>query len=599
MKTVLIIWAGLSMAATFAADIDLAKLPPPATRPIDFAKDVQPIFAESCYGCHGPKRQEVGLRFDVKEDALKGSENGPVIIPGKSAESRVIHAVSHLGDLKMPKKGERLSAEQVGVLGAWIDQGAQWPETVAKNDGRDHWAYKAPTRPSLPKVKGTWAQSPIDKFILARLEKEALKPSPEADKTTLLRRLSLDLIGLPPTPEEIDSFINDKSKDAFQKQVERLLKSPHYGEKWGRQWLDAARYADSDGFEKDKSRSVWFYRDWVVKAFNADVPYDQFVISQLAGDQLPKRSQDDVVATGFLRNSMLNEEGAIDPEQFRMEAMFDRMDAVGKSVLGLTIQCAQCHTHKYDPIQHEDYYRMFAALNNAHEANIAVYSAADRAKRDAVLSAVRKIESEFKNKSPDWKEGFDGWLEVASADATNCDWSTLKCSVDDISTGGQRYLPLGDGSLLCQGYAPTKHTVVLSAKSEMESIAAIRLDVMTDANLPLGGPGRSTVGSGALTEFEIEAAPANDPDKRKRVKIDSPSADFNAPERPLEGMFDDKSNKKRIVGPIAFALDGREETAWTTDAGPGRRGIPRTAVFRFAKPIANKGGSILTVKLKQ
>ena len=392
MKTVLAIFTALAAGAASAADIDTSKLPPAATRPIDFAKDVQPIFAESCYGCHGPKRQEAGLRFDVKEDALKGSENGPVIVPGKSADSRVVQAVSHLGDLKMPKKGERLSAEQVGILRAWIDQGAQWPDTaVAKSDGRDHWAFKAPTRASLPKVKGTWAQSPIDKFIVARLEKEGLKPSPEADKVTLLRRLSLDLIGLPPTPEEIDAFINDKSKDAFQKQVERLLKSPHYGEKWGRQWLDAARYADSDGFEKDKSRSVWFYRDWVVKAFNSDMPYDQFVIAQLAGDQLPKRTQDDIVATGFLRNSMLNEEGAIDPEQFRMEAMFDRMDAVGKSVLGLTIQCAQCHNHKYDPLKQEEYYRLFAFINNDHEARPVVY--APEQELAGIIEKVGKLET--------------------------------------------------------------------------------------------------------------------------------------------------------------------------------------------------------------
>ena len=240
-----ILIGALVAAAAFGADIDFAKLPPPVTRPVDFAKDVQPIFAESCYGCHGPKRQEAGLRFDIKADALKGSENGPVIVPGKSAESIVIHAVSRLGDLKMPKKGEPLSNEQVGLLRAWIDQGAQWPEVAVAEKKDDHWAFKAPARPAVPTVKGR-VQTPIDNFIMARLEREKLKPSPEADKATLLRRLSLDLIGLPPTPEEVDAFISDNSKDAYQKQVERLLKSPHYGEKWGRHWLDAARYADSD-----------------------------------------------------------------------------------------------------------------------------------------------------------------------------------------------------------------------------------------------------------------------------------------------------------------------------------------------------------------
>ena len=218
-----------------------------------------------------------------------------------------------------------------------------------------------------------WAKTPIDAFMLARLEKEGLAPSPEADKATLLRRVSLDLTGLPPTLQELDAFLADKAPDAYAKQVERLLASPHYGERWARHWLDAARYADSDGYEKDKPRFAWAYRDWVIDAFNRDLPYDQFIIEQIAGDQLPNAAQDQVVATGFLRNSMINEEGGVDPEQFRMEAMFDRMDAIGKGVLGLTIQCAQCHNHKFDPIPQEEYYRLFAFLNNDHEGSTPVY----------------------------------------------------------------------------------------------------------------------------------------------------------------------------------------------------------------------------------
>ncbi|MGC3957193.1 MAG: DUF1549 domain-containing protein [Verrucomicrobiota bacterium] len=256
----------------------------------------------------------------------------------------------------MPKKREKFTPEQIGLVRAWIDQGAEWASSGKKYSyNTNHWAFKAPVRPAAPVVRNKkWPRTPIDKFILAKFDAEKIKPSPEADKITLLRRLSLDLIGLPPTPEQVDVFLADKSPDAYAKQVERLLVSPHYGEKWGRFWLDAARYADSDGFEKDKTRNVWFYRDWAVKAFNDDLPYDQFVTKQLAGDLLPNATQDDIVATGFLRNSMINEEGGIDPEQFRMEAMFDRMDAIGKSVLGLTIQCAQCHDHKFDPISQKE-----------------------------------------------------------------------------------------------------------------------------------------------------------------------------------------------------------------------------------------------------
>jgi hypothetical protein len=559
---------------------------------IDFARDVRPILSNNCFLCHGndDKNRQAGLRLDLKEKAFGAGDSGAVAIkPGKSDESELVRRIfSTHADEAMPptKSGKKLTDAEKKTLREWIAQGAAWGK---------HWSFEPPIRPAIPVVKGhSWVKNPIDAFILHRLELAKLTPSTPANRRTLIRRLSLDLVGLPSSQEATLRF---EAGGNLEREIDVLLDSPHYGERWARWWLDAARYADSDGFEKDKSRQVWMYRDWVVNAFNRDLPYDRFVIEQIAGDMLPNADSHNQIATGFLRNSMINEEGGVDPEQFRMEAMFDRMDAVGKSVLGLTIQCAQCHTHKFDPIQHEDYYRMFAALNNAHEANIAVYSSGDQAKREAIVAAIRKIEDELKSKHPNWKSELAAWEKTVPAPKS--EWETLRLAVDDISTGGQRYLQMEDGSLLAQGYAPTKHTVLLTAKTSLESIAAVRLDLMNDPNLPLGGPGRSIVGSGALSEFEVEAAPANEPDKRKRVKIGTAAADFNAPERPLEGMFNDKSNKKRIVGPLAFALDGKEETAWTTDAGPGRRGVPRHAVFKFAKPIVNKGGSILTIKLKQ
>lgn len=599
MKLVLAILAGISAAAAWAADVDTSKLPMAATRPVDFAKHVQPIFAESCYGCHGPKRQEAGLRFDLKEDALKGSENGPVIVAGKSAESRMIHAVAHIGDLKMPKKGERLSAEQVGLLRAWIDQGAVWPESaVAKNDGRDHWAFKAPARPSPPKPKSrSWVQTPVDAFIPARLETENLKPSPEAEKATLLRRLSLDLIGLPPTPEEVDAFIADSSKDAYQKQVERLLKSPHYGEKWGRHWLDAARYADSDGFEKDKSRSVWFFRDWVVKAFNADMPYDQFVIAQLAGDQLPNRTQDDVVATGFLRNSMLNEEGAIDPEQFRMEAMFDRMDAIGKSVLGLTIQCAQCHNHKYDPLKQEEYYRLFAFINNDHEATAVAYQPEELMKVESLSRKMREIEQGLQHRATDWQERMARWEEEVKKDQP--DWVVLTPEEYGDPGGGAKYNLLKDNSIFCIGYAPTKLTTRFVAKTTLTNISAVRVEVLTDPNLPRNGPGRSYKGTFGLTEFKLEVAKTDSPTNRTKATFAKASADFEMEKTPLEANFYDKSTNARFVGPIKYAIDGDDNTAWDIDAGPGRRNQDRKAVFQLATNVGYADGTILRFSIVQ
>ena len=274
---------------------------------------------------------------------------------------------------------------------------------------------------------------------------------------TLLRRLSLDLTGLPPTPAEVDAFVADKSPKAYEKQVDRLLASPHYGEKWGRIWLDAARYADSDGYEKDKQRRVWFYRDWVINAFNRDLPYNQFIIDQIAGDLLPHATQDQIVATGFLRNSMINEEGGVDPEQFRMEAMFDRMDAIGKGILGVTIQCAQCHNHKYDPLKQEEYYRMFAFLNNTHEANVAVYTPAEQMKRAEIFRRTREIEARCSISNPDW-QARDGRSGKTRCNTDQPEW-TVHAPESGRHLDGRRALPSAGGRLLslAQGYAPTKH----------------------------------------------------------------------------------------------------------------------------------------------
>jgi hypothetical protein len=468
----------------------------------------------------------------------------------------------------------------------------------AQDEAKPHWAFVPPVRPKLPSVKdSSWIRNPIDRFILAKLENEGLKPSPEADRITLIRRLSLDLIGLPPTIAEVDAFVNDKSGNAYDKVVERLLNSPHYGEKWARHWLDAARYADSDGFEKDKSRQVWFYRDWVINSLNRDLPYDQFIIDQIAGDLLPGATQDQIVATGYLRNSMINEEGGIDPEQFRMEAMFDRMDAIGKGILGLTIQCAQCHNHKYDPLKQKEYYELFAFLNSAHEANIAVYTPEEQMRRSEIFRQIHEIESDLQHRNPDWQSKIAAREEKVKGGQP--EWLIVRPEVDEESTGGQKYLLLDDGSFLAQGYAPTKHTVKMKVKTDVQGIMAFRLELLTDPSLPLGGPGRSIYGTAALTEFKVEAAPANEPKKNQKVKFVKATADFNPPEKVLESIYDDKSGKKRVTGPVGYAIDGKSETAWGTDAGPGRRNQPRKAVFNAEKPIVHPKGTLLTFLLTQ
>ncbi|HTG45394.1 MAG TPA: DUF1549 and DUF1553 domain-containing protein, partial [Verrucomicrobiae bacterium] len=448
-----------------------------------------------------------------------------------------------------------------------------------------------------PTKKSDWIRTPIDGFVLARLEKEGLTPSPEADRVTLIRRLSLDLIGLPPSIKEVELFVTDQSPSAYEALVERLLNSPHYGERWGRHWLDAARYADSDGYEKDKSRQVWFYRDWVVNAFNRDLPYDQFVLEQLAGDELPHPTQDQIVATGFLRNSMLNEEGGIDPEQFRMEAMFDRMDAIGKSMLGLTIQCAQCHDHKFDPLTQAEYYQLFAFLNNDHEANAVVYRPSELMTLEKLRRERREIEDALKHRRPDWPERMANWEQEVSGPQP--EWVVLTPEEYVDPGGGAKYSLLADNSILCAGYAPTKMTTRVSAHTSLTNISAVRLEVLTDPNLPRRGPGRSYKGTFGLTEFKLEAASSQNAKQKSAIKFSAASADYNQPPRPLDANFYDKSTNSRVTGPVSFALDGNNNTAWDIDAGAGRRNQDRQAIFSVATNFGYPGGTKLTFQLLQ
>lgn len=575
---------------------------------IDFQRQIRPILTDKCFACHGrdAEHREGGLRLDQRDAALKGGDTGePAIVPGQPTKSELVRRVfSADADERMPPNSSKktLTSTEKDLLRRWVAEGAEY---------QAHWAFTAPVRPPIPSVKNTtWPKNDIDRFILARLEKEGLGPSPPADTATLLRRLSLDLTGLPPSWDEVPLppgphvSLSDQErvtrrhagKDlAYKDLVNRLLASPHYGERWARIWLDGARYADSDGYEKDKPRFVWAYRDWVVGALNRDLPYNQFIVEQIAGDLLPNATQDQIVATGFLRNSMINEEGGIDPEQFRMEAMFDRMDAIGKSILGLTIQCCQCHNHKYDPFTQEDYYRLFAFLNDTHEANVAVYPPDQMMRRADILRQIKEIEADLQHKTPKWPEQMAAWEESVKTDQP--EWIVVKPELDE--SGGQKHYVLTDGSILAQGYAPTKHTTEFEIKTDLANITAIRLELLNDPNLPLGGPGRSIYGACALTEFKLDAGPADGSAKPSDVKIASATADVNPPEKELESIFDDKKNKRRVTGPIGYAIDRKDETAWSTDNGPGRRNVPRKAVFNLEKPVSFAAGALLKFKLTQ
>ncbi|HEX7378250.1 MAG TPA: PSD1 and planctomycete cytochrome C domain-containing protein [Pirellulales bacterium] len=364
---------------------------------VDYRREIQPILAKHCYECHGTDEQESGLRLDYVSAAKEGGNSGPAFVPGKSSASLLIAAVTGGGDVtRMPDGRPPLSAAEIEKLKLWIDQGAPAPAeeappvTIATST---HWAFQPLARPAVPSPsRPDWVRNPIDAFILARLDQEKLPPSPKADRPTLARRLSLDLIGLLPEPAEVDAFVGDTAADAYERLVDRLLDSPRYGEKWARYWLDQARYADSNGYTIDSGRSIWKYRDWVIEALNRDLPFDQFTIAQLAGDMLPGATTEQVIATGFHRNTLRNEEGGTDAEQFRVESVADRVNTTATVFLGLTIGCARCHDHKYDPLTQRDYYRFFALLNNADEPTLAVPTMQQSREQPALLADIAQVE---------------------------------------------------------------------------------------------------------------------------------------------------------------------------------------------------------------
>jgi mono/diheme cytochrome c family protein len=386
MRIVARIMAGALVSATVARGAERA----------DFERDVRPVLAEQCVSCHGPEKHKGGLRLDRKEWALQGGDSGKVIEAGHGEQSLLLKVLrGPSGDVdQMPYKKEPLSAGQVQLIARWIEEGANWPAGVMITPPK-HWAFVPPVTPPVPHVSGGWARNPIDCFVQERLEREGIQASAEAPRETLIRRVYLDLTGLPPSIKEIDEFLADRSPDAYEKIVDRLLASPHYGERWARHWLDGARYADSNGYSIDAPRTIWPYRDWVIKALNADMPFDRFTIEQLAGDLLPGATAEQKIATGFHRNTQINEEGGIDPEQFRVEAVVDRVGTTGTVFLGLTVACAQCHDHKFDPITQREYYRLFAFFNNCDEPKMPVSNARDEAQAAFVAERIAKYEEEF------------------------------------------------------------------------------------------------------------------------------------------------------------------------------------------------------------
>ena len=501
--------------------------------PVDFARDIQPILETHCYECHGPKKARNGLRLDARAGAFAGGDSGPAIVRGNSEQSLLVRRILGLdGDDQMPKDEEPLTKAQIALIRAWIDQGAAWPDrpgtepAAAVEPVSTHWAYLRPVAAHRPAVGNAgWARNDIDRFVLARLDKEGLTPSAEAAFETLVRRVSLDLIGLPPTLAELDAALADAAANgrdaAYEHVVDRLLASPHYGERWARPWLDLARYADSHGYEKDRLRVMWKYRDWVIDAFNADMPFDRFTIEQIAGDMLPGATEAQRVASGFHRNTMLNQEGGIDVEEARWETLVDRVNTTATVWLGSTLGCAQCHNHKYDPFTQRDYYRMLAFFENveytiagqaggdrfADEPQISLPTAEQETRRKALQAELDKQTASLRAESPARTVAQARWQQsLAAAERA---WTPLAVDRFDAS-GGSTGERLADKSVLVSGPNPAASTYTVAARAPLAGITAIRIEALPDARLPGGGPGRDPYGNfvlSALTVTNGDAAP--------------------------------------------------------------------------------------------
>ena len=538
-----------------------------------YNRDIRPILADHCFACHGSDKRKAGLRLDQPEIATHPLKSGlTAIVPHRPDQSELIRRILSDDDAERmppPETDPALSRSQVETLRQWISDGAR---------DQPHWAFIAPTRPDAPKVSDErWVRNPLDRFILARLDAEGLHPSPEADRVTLLRRLSLDLTGLPPTPAEVDAFVADGSPDAYGRQVERLLASPHYGERWARHWLDAARYADSNGYQRDKPRVLWPYRDYVIDAFNHDLPYDRFIIEQIAGDELPGATQDQVVATGFLRSAMMNDEGGADPDEFRLAATIDRVEAIGAGILGLTLQCAQCHSHKYDPLSMDEYYRLLAYLNDGNEAIPLVYTAEGRTKIAEITDSIRVIEDGLRAGTPDWPSRFTAWEAAATMGQPHWVALPIEYAGDEAE---HWYARQADLSLLAAPSAP-RGTASFTWTSKLPRVTAFRLELLPDPTLPAGGPGWAPEGGCALSEFTIDTASLGAPSRRTRVKLSA-------------------------SGRASLAVDGDESTAWETNPEPWRRDRSRDAVFACDTPITpapapfpEPSGTVITFGLVQ
>lgn len=593
-----IIWGLVTLATSLRGaeepkEID-QELPPSAERGVEFEKDVLPILKARCFECHGAKKQEAGLRLDKQANAHAGGDSGAAFEIGKSGESLLIEYVAGINpDLKMPPEGEPLSAAEVGLLRRWIDDGAKYPSeaSVEGEEGKEHWAFQPVRVVTPPEVKQKeWCRNPIDQFVLSKLEAEGVTPSPEAGRATLVRRLYLDLLGLPPTPEQVEAFVNDQRENAYSLLVDELLASPHFGERWGRHWLDLARYADSDGYEKDRVRPhAWRYRNWVIDSINRDQPFDQFTIEQLAGDLLPNATLEQKIATGFHRNTLTNTEGGVDQEEYRVAATVDRVNTLGGAWMGLTLGCAQCHSHKYDPISQREYYQLFAYFNSIDEVNIPAPSEEESRK---YAEAKPKFDAEQTRLKAELKKYGDEVLpgkqqEWESGALQGVPLWVVEEPISASSAGEALFRRKPDSSLVAGGPEPDKDEYTIHLETTLPKVTGLRIEVLPDESMAKGSSARGESQEFVLSEVTVSVAP----DEKKLRKNLTPVAIKQATADFATGSAD-----KQDLKPAELAVDGKPETGWST---AGQNTKPHALVVEFAEPAGFEQGIWLVVKLNQ
>jgi hypothetical protein len=557
---------------------------------IGFSKQIQPIFAQHCTKCHGHDKPKAGLNMTLRAGVLGKLKSGErAVVPGQPEKSEILRRLTSDDPDEMmppPEKGERLSATQIKLLRQWISDGAEWEV---------HWAYR-PLGSKPPAVNGkTSARNKIDRFVYARLKASGVMPSPVADRPTLIKRLSYDLLGLPPTPKEVNDFVKDNSPNAYGKLVDRLLASPHFGERWGRHWLDKARYADSDGYEKDKPRlNAWRYRDWVINAINADLPFNQFTIEQLAGDLLSNATEAQKLATAFNRQTLTNTEGGTDKEQWRVAAVMDRVETLGTVWLGLTVGCARCHTHKYDQLSQKEYYQFFAYFNNGDETS----SDVPRSKTE--YEAWRKAKAAHDDRVNSLQAKLAKRNEVLNAQLPALE-KQLRTKIDARVAKPEIFHPLTmtsakgpegtnfklqpDGSFLVTGTNPAMAKYTLEFYTDIKEITGLKIEALPDKSLKANGPGRTRHGNFVLNDVRVYATDSAMFDTKKyRVALSGARADFAQDQWPPANAIDGK------------VTEGKTGTGWAISPQFGK---PHHLIITTAKPVSFKGTTKIQVVLDQ